>query len=132
MESVVKKLRLKHDRALVMQVPEELGALAAAMRATGTAIDAAPTGSYGFALGFVKSMAEAHELAPVLAKAIEGDGLLWLAYPKGTSKRYTVDINRDASWDVLAPLGFVPVANVAIDEDWSAMRFRKKEYSKSG
>jgi len=132
MESVVRKLRLKHDRALVLRLPEELAALDEAMRATGTAVDAAPTGTYGFALGFLKSMAEAHEVAPVLAKAIEGDGLLWLAYPKGTSKRYRVDINRDTSWDVLAPFGFVPVANVAIDEDWSAMRFRKKEYPKRG
>jgi hypothetical protein len=130
-ESVVRKLRLKHDRALAMGAPDELLPLITAFGDAGTVVDAARAGTYGFAIGFVKSMAEAREVAPVLAKAIEGDGLLWLAYPKGTSKRYKVDINRDTSWDVLAPLGFVPVANVAIDEDWSAMRFRKKEYSKS-
>lgn len=30
----------------------------------------------------------------------------------------------NAPWDVLIPLGFEPVAQVAIDEDWSALRFR--------
>jgi len=34
------------------------------------------------------------------------------------------DVNRDKLWPVLDPLGWRPVRMVAIDEVWSAMRFR--------
>ena len=61
----------------------------------------------------------------------EGDALLWFAYPKGSSKRYTCDFNRDTGWTVLGEAGYEPVRQVAIDEDWSALRFRRVEYIKS-
>ena len=57
--------------------------------------------------------------------------MVWFAYPKGTSKRYTCDFNRDTGWQVIRDAGFDSVRQVAIDEDWSAMRFRRVEYIKS-
>ena len=50
---------------------------------------------------------------------------------KGSSKRYTCDFNRDTGWHVLGEAGFEPVRQVAIDEDWSALRFRRVEFIKS-
>jgi hypothetical protein len=52
-------------------------------------------------------------------------------YPKGTSKCYTCDFNRDSGWDVIRNAGFDSVRQIAIDEDWSALRFRRVEYIKS-
>jgi hypothetical protein len=52
-------------------------------------------------------------------------------YPKGTSKRYTCDFNRDSGWEVIRNAGFDSVRQIAIDEDWSALRFRRVEYIKS-
>jgi len=57
----------------------------------------------------------------------DGDPLLWFAYPKGSSKKYRCAFNRDTGWDVLKSLGFDTVRAVAIDEDWSALRFRRVE-----
>ena len=57
--------------------------------------------------------------------------MLWFAYPKGTSKRYACEFNRDAGWGVIRAAGFDSVRMVAIDEDWSALRFRRLEYVKS-
>ena len=57
--------------------------------------------------------------------------MLWFAYPKGTSKRYTCEFNRDAGWGVIRAAGFDSVRMVAIDEDWSALRFRRLEYVKN-
>jgi hypothetical protein len=54
-----------------------------------------------------------------------------MAYPKGSSKRYQCEFNRDGGWDVLAHAGFEAVRQVAIDEDWSALRFRRVEFIKS-
>lgn len=56
--------------------------------------------------------------------------LLWFAYPKGTSKKYKCDFNRDDGWEPLRKLGFDTVRQVAIDEDWSALRFRRVEFIK--
>jgi hypothetical protein len=50
---------------------------------------------------------------------------VWFAYPKGTSKRYKSELSRDSGWEVLGKLGFECVRSVAIDEDWSAARFRR-------
>lgn len=69
------------------------------------------------------SLAKARELAPeVLGAAAEG-GLVWLAYPKGGSGIET-DVNRDILWEALKPTEWRPVRQVALDDVWSAMRFR--------
>ena len=46
--------------------------------------------------------------------------ILWVAYPKANR----VDINRDTLWPILAEHGMRPIGQVALDEVWSAMRFR--------
>lgn len=84
----------------------------------------------GFILGFCLQKSQVDKLAESAANCLAGDGLLWIAYPKGTSKKYKCDFNRDNGWDKLGKLGFEPVRMVAIDEDWSALRFRRVEFIK--
>jgi hypothetical protein len=84
-----------------------------------------------FALAFATQQAELDRLSTILAAGCSGDAVLWFAYPKGTSKRYTCDFNRDSGWRVIRKAGFDSVRQVAIDEDWSALRFRRVEYIKS-
>jgi hypothetical protein len=84
-----------------------------------------------FIIAFCTAQKEIDTLTPVFAKALQGDGLLWLAYPKGTSKKYKCDFNRDTGWAILGQHGFEPVRQVAIDEDWSALRFRRVEHIKT-
>jgi hypothetical protein len=83
-----------------------------------------------FALAFATRQAELDRLSTILAGASHGDVLLWFAYPKGSSKRYTCEFNRDNGWQILRGAGFDSVRQVAIDEDWSALRFRRVEYIK--
>jgi hypothetical protein len=83
-----------------------------------------------FAIAFATRKAELDGLSKRLAAAAEGDAVLWFAYPKGTSKRYTCEFNRDTGWDVIRAQGFESVRQVAIDEDWSALRFRREEFVK--
>lgn len=59
------------------------------------------------------------------------DAIVWFAYPKGSSKKYKSQINRDNGWNVLGREGFEPVRMVAIDEDWSAVRFRRAGFIKN-
>ena len=83
-----------------------------------------------FSLAFVTKKAEVDALAPQLAKRAKGDAIMWFAYPKGTSQKYKCDFNRDNGWDKLTALGWETVRAVAIDEDWSGLRFRRSEYVK--
>ena len=54
----------------------------------------------------------------------------WSGYPKGSSKHYTSELGRDAGWQPLGALGYEPMRMIAIDEDWSGLRFRKAEFIK--
>jgi hypothetical protein len=84
-----------------------------------------------FSLAFATKKSEVDALAAPLAERAKGDAIVWFAYPKGTSKRYKCDFNRDNRWDALFAKGFDTVRAVSIDEDWSALRLRRKEYIKA-
>ena len=84
----------------------------------------------GFWLAFVTRKAEVDKLAPQIVRRAKGDAVVWFAYPKGTSKKYKCDFNRDNGWDKLKAAGFDTVRAVAIDEDWSGLRFRRVEFVK--
>ena len=52
--------------------------------------------------------------------ALAGPEAFWVAYPKGNR----TDINRDRLWPILSEYGMRPNSQVAIDDVWSALRFR--------
>ena len=83
-----------------------------------------------FAMAFVVTQKELDSISNKLVKNAKGDAILWMVYPKGSSKKYSCEFNRDSGWDVLKKAGFDTVRMVAIDEDWSALRFRRIEYIK--
>ena len=131
MSTVFHKLNLKDQREiLILKAPAsfepELDALAGirVIRRLEEAKDV------GFALAFVTQRSDLDRLSKSLVAKVAGDAVLWFAYPKGTSKRYACDFNRDEGWDALRGSGFDSVRQVAIDEDWSALRFRRVEYIK--
>jgi hypothetical protein len=47
---------------------------------------------------------------------------VWLGYPK--ARKLGTDLNGDSLWELLAGNGIRPVRQIAIDETWSALRFR--------
>ena len=73
---------------------------------------------------FVTSRADFAERFVSAAAAVAPDGLLWLSYPKSTAKA-KFDINRDSLWDLVLAVGWNPVAQVALDETWSAVRLKR-------
>ena len=84
-----------------------------------------------FFLAFVTKQKEVDDLAKKISPLMIEDGVLWFAYPKGSSKKFKCEFNRDNGWNELGKLGWEPVRMVAIDEDWSALRFRKAEHIKT-
>lgn len=90
-----------------------------------------PRFPYSFILIFVKSNSEVEFFTPVTLHNLMADGVLWFCYPKKTSKKYNSDIDRDHGWKALNDSGFQGIRMVAIDENWSAMRFRNIRYIRS-
>ena len=88
-------------------------------------------GDSSFSLAFVTTQKEVDALGPRVGKKAKGDAIVWFAYPKGSSKKYQSEIDRDSGWAVMGRAGFEPVRMVAIDEDWSAVRFRRVEFIKT-
>ncbi|MGD0294399.1 MAG: hypothetical protein ABSB30_11120 [Terracidiphilus sp.] len=85
----------------------------------------------GFFLAFVTRKSEVDALAKAVVARAPGDAIVWFAYPKGISKRFECDFNRDTGWDAMQAAGFDCVRAISIDEDWTAMRFRRVEYIKT-
>lgn len=82
-------------------------------------------------IGFAKDRAELARVAPQAIGRVGADHLVWLCYPKGGAKAKT-DLNRDVLWELVADgHGLEGVTLVAIDETWSAMRFRPKGAGKA-
>ena len=89
------------------------------------------TEAVDFALAFVTNLREVERAVEQLTRSAAPDAILWMVYPKGSSKKYKCDFNRDTGWSSLGQAGYEPVRQVAIDEDWSALRFRKAEFIKT-
>jgi hypothetical protein len=129
MASVFGKLNLK-DQAemLVLAAPASFEPELRALSGISILRDARKAKSIEFAIAFVTTRAEVDAAAKAILPKTGGDAVLWFAYPKGTSKRAVGDINRDKGWEPLQSAGFETVRLVAIDEDWSALRFRRTAY----
>jgi len=128
---VFKKLNLGAQREIaVYNAPESFEPELARLDGVKILRDPRKPKALTFGLAFAVTQAELDRLSAILAAASSGDAVLWFAYPKGTSKRYQCDFNRDTGWQVIRDAGFESVRQVAIDEDWSALRFRRLEYVK--
>ncbi|WP_433941761.1 DUF3052 domain-containing protein [Paenibacillus lautus] len=87
---------------------------------------------YDFVQAFGTSNEELRRMAEIAAGSVADNGLLWLCYPKKTSKTYkNSDCSRESVTGILADEGYEPVRQIAIDEDWSALRYRKAELIKT-
>jgi hypothetical protein len=76
----------------------------------------------GGVLVFVKTLREVDAKCGAAIAAAKRDALAWIAYPK--AGQLDTDLNRDVLWKHLANHGVQGVRQIAIDEVWSAMRFR--------
>jgi hypothetical protein len=133
MATLYDKLQLKgHQQMLVLNAPASFESELAKLPVTHILRDIKSAPEISFSLAFVTRQSEVDALAAQITKRAKGDAAVWFAYPKGTSKKYKCDFNRDTGWAVLSAAGFETVRAIAIDEDWSALRFRRSEFVKSG
>lgn len=133
MLDTIKKLRFPgHEKLLLMNVPKECEGLVSEMKKQArvdTSVDKKE--SYPAALLFVQMKSDLKKYGPAVTKQLGDDAVFWIAYPKKTSKKYSSDVNRDINWNEAGVGDYETVSAIAIDDDWSALRFRKPEKIKS-
>ncbi len=74
---------------------------------------------------FVYDRADLRKFLPLALKWLKPEGIFWIAYPKKSSG-FKTDIDRDHGWEPVLKAGFKGVRAISIDEDWTALRFRRK------
>lgn len=129
---IIKKLQFKdHGQpVLIVNAPKAYDEVIASFE--GKVHKEAANDDYEFVQVFGTSNEELQTLARNVVSIVKEDGLLWLCYPKKSSKLFKgSDCSRDIVAGLLADDGYEPVRQIAIDEDWSALRFRKPERIKS-
>ena len=132
MPNVFQKLNLKDQTEIVaVNAPASFEPELAGLAGVSVLRDARVAKAISFAIAFAITQKEVDAAAKALTPKASGDAVIWFAYPKGSSKKYTCEFNRDTGWAELAKAGYEPVRQVAIDEDWSALRFRKVEHIKT-
>ena len=129
MSIIFNKLNLKgQTEILVLNAPESFEPELAALNNITIRRNAGDVKEIAFSLAFVTRQKEVDAIAKTVALKAKGDAIVWFAYPKGTSKKYKCEFNRDTGWAALGAESFESVRMVAIDEDWSALRFRRVEF----
>jgi hypothetical protein len=129
MPSVFDKLNLKEEREIVvLDAPASFEAELQALRRVKVVRTLVAVKRVTFALAFATQKSQVDSLSKTLASKASGDAILWFAYPKGSSRRFKCDFNRDNGWEIIRDCGWDCVRQVAIDADWSALRFRREEF----
>jgi hypothetical protein len=124
---LAKKLGIKPGhKLLIMNAPEKyMGMLEPLPEGVDaqTRVPAGGEGTFDFVQAFAHNRADVERQAGEALRALKPGGLLWFSYPKGRSKVKT-DITRDVGWESVTGAGMEIVAQVSIDDTWSAGRFR--------
>lgn len=134
MNPIFKKMNFKdQNRILVLFAPESFHPEMADMEAyCEVQSELKADQQYEYVLTFATSVKQLTEtMASLKDQFVADDPQLWVAYPKKSSKKYQSDLNRDIDWGPVGGQGFEAVKQIAIDADWSALRFRQVRFIKT-
>jgi hypothetical protein len=125
-KAVLKKLRLPAGgNLLIVNAPSGFRAMLGS-RAYDRRPSAGKKGAYDFVQVFGETQAELEKLVRSVSSAGRHDCLFWACYPKGGGAIRS-DAKRETVWKALGLAGLKPVAQIAIDDTWSALRGRPVE-----
>lgn len=79
-------------------------------------------GTYDFIHAFFTEKAQLEASAPILVSKLSDHGMLWVSWPKQSS-RVKTDIAEQDLRDILLPLGVVDTKVCAVTDVWSGLKF---------
>jgi hypothetical protein len=116
---VAERLQVKGERTLAV-----VGAPEAVDRKIGAKAVRCEMAKADVVLLFAANRAELEAGLPATLKKLSETAILWLAYPKLTSK-LAGDLSRDIIHALAPKHGLDTVSQIAIDDDWSALRLKR-------
>ncbi len=120
MKSIAEKLGFKPGRVgWMLDAPGKLGEIIGLPMV-------APAGDCDLILAFAVDRAALAAVSATVLPIYKRGGSLWFAHPK-KSGAIKSDLYRDAGWEPVTAAGLIPVTQIALDDDWSALRFRYRD-----
>lgn len=126
--SLLEKLQLKDERNLLIQgLPSSIEKQFIKLSFSKNLTPLLKSRKIDFALVFAVSQQQLKSILSDVIPFLQEDVKLWIAYPKLASK-IASDLSRDASWDfIFSDHGFEGVRSIALDNVWTALRFRRHD-----
>lgn len=126
-QSILEKLQLSEERNLLIQgLPSSIEKQFIKISFSKNVTPLLKKRKIDFALVFAVSQKQLVGILNDVVPVLQEDAKLWIAYPKLTSK-IASDLSRDKSWDFVADHGFEAVRMIALDNVWTAARFKKPD-----
>jgi hypothetical protein len=110
------------QKVLVVNAPEDYASLLGELPEGAKLVTRGDPGSADHVHVFVKDSRDLARLGPKAIAGVRGGAVTWIAYPKKTSGVET-DLTRDRGWEALTD-EIDAVSQVAVDDTWSALRFK--------
>jgi hypothetical protein len=118
--ALAKKMKLRaNSKAAVINAPENY----VDTLKHDTALSPTLNGKFDWIQIFVRNKEELEALVPKAAKALRPESMLWISFPKGSSKIQT-DLTRDKGWEILQKVDLKWLTLVSVNETWSAFALR--------
>lgn len=126
-QTLLEKLQLKEERNLLIQgLPSSIEKQFIKLTFSKGVTPLLKKRKIDFALVFAVNQKQLADILKDVVPALQEDAKFWIAYPKLTSK-IASDLSRDKNWDFVSDYGFEAVRMIALDNVWSAGRFKKPE-----
>ena len=126
-QTLIEKLQLQDEKNLLIQgLPSSIEKQFVKLTFSKNVTPLLRTRKIDFALVFAVSQRQLVDILKDVIPALQDDAKFWIAYPKLTSK-ISSDLCRDKNWDFVSDYGFEAVRMIALDNVWSAGRFKKAD-----
>jgi hypothetical protein len=126
-QSLLEKLQLSDEKNLLLQgLPLAIEKQFMKLSFSKNVTPLLKSKKIDFVLIFAFSQKQLKEIVREVIPALHTNSKFWIAYPKASSK-IASDLSRDASWDCITTHGYETVRLIAVDNLWSAVRFKKPD-----
>lgn len=126
-QTLLEKLQLKDEKNVLVQgLPSTVEKQFAKLSFSKNVTPLLKSRKIDFALIFAISQRQLADILKEVLPALNTNAKLWISYPKLTSKIVS-DLSRECNWDCLSKLGFESVRVIAVDNVWTATRFKKAD-----
>jgi len=127
LETMFEKLQLKDEKNLLIQgLPSSIEKQFSKLFFCKSVTPLLRSRRIDFALVFAISKKQLFQILDEVIPSLQEEGKLWIAYPKLSSK-IASDLSRDENWQIMGNYGYSAVRQIALDNVWTALRFKKSE-----